>query len=75
MVAPICDNEDYFSRPNKHQYNNIIGIIGANNGIAIRTFQKQKLRPGLLGRYQTICIEDKTGTGKWYVRNIWGLLK
>ena len=46
MAAPICDNEDYFSRPNKHQYNDIIGIIGANKGIAIRTFQKQKLRPG-----------------------------
>ena len=46
MAAPICDNEDYFSRPNKHQYNDIIGIIGANKGIAIKTFQKQKLRPG-----------------------------
>ena len=47
MAAPICDDdEDYFSRPNKHQFNDLIGIISPKNGISIRAFQKQKLRPG-----------------------------
>ena len=47
MVAPICDDdEDYFSRPNKHRFNDLIGIISPKNGISIRVFQKQKLRPG-----------------------------
>ena len=46
MAAPVCDDEDYFSRPNKHPYNDIIGIISTKNGIGIRTFQKQKLRLG-----------------------------
>ena len=46
MVAPICDDEDYFSRPNKHRFNDSIGIISPKNGISIRVFQKQKLRPG-----------------------------
>ena len=46
MAAPICDDEDYFSRPNKHRFNDLIGIISPKNGISIRAFQKQKLRPG-----------------------------
>ena len=46
MAALICDDEDYFSRPNKHKFNDIIGIISANNGIGIKAFQKQRLRPG-----------------------------
>ena len=47
MAAPICDDdEDYFSRPNKHRFNDLIGIISPKNGISIREFQKQKLRPG-----------------------------
>ena len=46
MAAPICDDEDYFSRPNKYKFNDVIGMISAKNGINIRTFQKQRLRPG-----------------------------
>ena len=46
MAALICDDEDYFSRPNKHRFNDLIGIISPKNGISIRAFQKQKLRPG-----------------------------
>ena len=46
MAAPICDDEDYFSRPNKYKFNDIIGIISAKNGIGIKAFQKQCLRPG-----------------------------
>ena len=46
MVAPICDEEDYFSRPNKYKFNDIIGTTSAKNRISIRTFQKQRLRPG-----------------------------
>ena len=45
MAAPICDDEDYFSRPNKHPFNALIGIISAKNGIGICAFQKQRLRP------------------------------
>ena len=46
MAAPICDDEDYFSRPSKHRFNDLIGIISPKNGISIRAFQKRKLRPG-----------------------------
>ena len=46
MAAPICDDEDFFSRPNKYKFNDIIGIISAKNGIGIKAFQKQRLRPG-----------------------------
>ena len=46
MAAPICDEEDYFSRPNKYKFNDIIGTISVKNGINIKTFQKQCLRPG-----------------------------
>ena len=46
MAAPICDDEDYFSPPNKYKFNDVIGTINAKNGISIRTFQKQRLRPG-----------------------------
>ena len=46
MAAPICDDEDYFSRPNKYKFNDIIGIISAKKGIGIKAFQKQRLRPG-----------------------------
>ena len=46
MAAPVHDDEDYFSRPNKYPFNNLAGIIGAKNGIGIRAFQKQRLRPG-----------------------------
>ena len=38
MAAPIGDEEDYFSWPNKYRFNDIIGTISA--------FQKQRLRPG-----------------------------
>ena len=41
MVAPIRDDEDYFSRPNKHPFNDLIGIISGKNGISIKAFQKQ----------------------------------
>ena len=46
MAAPIRDDEDYFSCPNTHPFNALIGIISAKNGIGIRAFQKQKLRLG-----------------------------
>ena len=46
MAALISDDEDYFSRPNKYRFNDIIGSISAKNGISIRAFQKQRLRPG-----------------------------
>ena len=46
MAAPIRDDEDFFSRPNKHKFNNIMGTISIKNGIGIRAFQKQRLRPG-----------------------------
>ena len=46
MVAPICDDEDYFSWPNKYKFNDIMGTISTKNGISIRVFQKQRLRPG-----------------------------
>ena len=46
MAAPIRDDEDYFSHPNKHPFNALIGIISAKNGIGIQAFQKQRLRPG-----------------------------
>ena len=46
MAAPIFDDEDYFSRPNKYPFNDFIGIISGKNGIVIRAFQKQWLRPG-----------------------------
>ena len=46
MAAPICDDEDYFSRPNKYKFNDIMGTISTKNGISIRAFQKQRLRPG-----------------------------
>ena len=45
MVAPIRDEEDYFSRPSKYKFNDIIGTISAKNGISIQAFQKQRLRP------------------------------
>ena len=35
MAAPIHDDEDYFSRPIKHPFNNLIGIISGKNGIGI----------------------------------------
>ena len=46
MVAPIYDDEDYFSRPNKYKFNDIMGAISTKNGISLRAFQKQRLRPG-----------------------------
>ena len=46
MAAPISDEEDYFSWPNKYRFNDIIGTISAKNGISIGAFQKQRLRPG-----------------------------
>ena len=46
MAAPICDDEDYFSQPNKYKFNDIMGTISTKNGISIRAFQKQRLRPG-----------------------------
>ena len=46
MVAPIQDDEDYFSCPNKYPFNDLIGIIRAKNGIGKKAFQKQRLRPG-----------------------------
>ena len=46
MAAPICDDEDYFSWPNKYKFNDIMGTISTKNGIGIRAFQKQRLRPG-----------------------------
>ena len=46
MVAPIQDDEDYFSCPNKYPFNDLIGIISAKNGIGKKAFQKQRLRPG-----------------------------
>ena len=46
MAGPVRDDEDYFSRPNKHPFNDIIGIISAKNGIGIQAFQKQRMRPG-----------------------------
>ena len=46
MAAPICDDEDYFSRPNKYKFNDIMGTISTKNGINIRAFKKQRLRPG-----------------------------
>ena len=46
MAALICDNEDYFSRPNKYKFNDLMGTISTKNGIGIREFQKQRLRPG-----------------------------
>ena len=46
IAAPVRDDEDYFSRPIKHPFNNLIGIISDKNGIGIRAFQKQRLRPG-----------------------------
>ena len=42
MAVPInLDEEDYFSRPNKHPFNDLIGIISAKNGIGVQEFQKQ----------------------------------
>ena len=46
MAAPICVDEDYFSWPNKYKFNDIMGTINTKNGISIRAFQKQWLRPG-----------------------------
>ena len=46
MAALICADEDYFSRPNKFKFNDIRGTISTKNGIGIRAFQKQRLRPG-----------------------------
>ena len=46
MAAPICDDEDYFSRPNKYKFNDIIGTISIKNDISIRALKKQRLRPG-----------------------------
>ena len=46
MAAPICDDEDNFSQPNKYKFNDIMGTISTKNGISIRAFQKQRLRPG-----------------------------
>ena len=40
--------EDYFSRPNKHWFNDLIGIISPKNGISFSAFQKQNLRPGYM---------------------------
>ena len=36
MAVPIHDDEDYFSRSNKHSFNGIMGIISAKNGIGIK---------------------------------------
>ena len=46
MPALICDDEDYFSQPNKYKFNDIMGTISTKNGISIRAFQKQRMRPG-----------------------------
>ena len=46
MAAQICDDEDYFSQQNKYKFNDIMGTINTKNGISIRAFQKQRLRPG-----------------------------
>ena len=46
MAAPISDEEDFFYRPNKHKFNNIMGSISIKNSIGVRAFQKQRLRPG-----------------------------
>ena len=46
MAAPVYDDEDYFSHPNKYPFNNLISVISGKNGISIRAFQKHRLRPG-----------------------------